>query len=153
MPNEMPEVSQMDLAYQIEKPDWVALKILIEEIEDELAQRRNNLLYCLSNWSLAITIFKKFEERQMVVGAPTARDKDYHRVILTGLLANGEKLLHELMKHEEIDTNNVGIELKNVQSSVNELRLNYAEWFSDMTGERKKGILGEVFGVEAWRRF
>jgi hypothetical protein len=148
MPDETPTVSQMDLDYVIEKPDWVALKILIEEIEDELGRSRNNLLFCLSNWFLAVTIFKKFEERQMVLSNPTARDRDYHRVILTGLLANGEKVLHELTRHQEIDSKNVGIDLKDVQASVNELRLSYAEWFSDIKDERKGAVLREVFGGE-----
>jgi len=139
---------QLDLAYSIEKPDWVALKILTEEIQDELAQNRNNLLYCLSNWFLAVTIFKRFEERQMVIGTPIQRDTEYHRVILTGILASGEKLLHELFKHTEVDTKNVGIELPDVQSAVNELRLCYAEWFNDMKPERKKEIMSEVFGVK-----
>jgi hypothetical protein len=140
---------QQDLAYTIEKPDWVALRILIEEIEDELAQNRRNLLYSLSNWFLGTTIFKRFEERQMVLCEPTPRDKEYHRVILTGLMASGEKLLHELMKHVEVDTKNVGVELSDVQAAVNEFRLKYAEWFSDMKPERKAEILGEAFGVKA----
>jgi len=147
----MPEpetFSQTDLAYNVEKPDWVALKILIEEIEDELAQRRSNLLFSLSNWFLAVNIFKRFEERQLVLGAPTQRDADYHRVILTGLMANGEKLLHEAIKHQEIDTKNIGVEFQDVQAAVNEFRLAYMEWFSDLKPERKAGVLREVFGVE-----
>ena len=138
----------MDLSYSIEKPDWVALTIVIEEIHEELAQSRRNLLYCLSNWFLAVTIFKRFEERQMVMGSPVSRDREYHRVNLTGILASGEKLLHELLKHVELDTRTVGIELQDVQAAVEELRMSYAEWFSDMTPDRKKQILAEVFGVE-----
>jgi hypothetical protein len=138
--------SQMDLAYSIEKPDWVALRILTEEIQDELAQSRLNLLYCLSNWLLAVTIFKRFEERQMVLGEPTARDREYHRVILTGILANGEKLLHELTKHQEADTSHVGIELEDVAAFVEDLRLSYSEWFSDIKSERKIRVMREVFG-------
>jgi hypothetical protein len=141
------EVAQMDLAYSIEKPDWVALKILTEEIQDELSQNRHNLLYCLSNWFMAVTIFKRFEERQMVTAEPSDRDRGYHRVVLTGILANGEKLLDELTRHQEVDTKNVGIELRDVQSAVEEFRLCYAEWFGDMKPERKKAILKEVFGV------
>jgi hypothetical protein len=141
--------NQMDLAYAIEKPDWVALKILTEEIQDELAQNRHNLLYCLSNWFMAVTIFKRFEERQMVMAEPTPRDRHYHRTSLTGMLANGEKLLHELARHQDVDTKNVGIELSDVQASVEELRLSYAEWFSDMKPERKAAILKGVFGVAA----
>lgn len=143
-----PEIAQPDLAFNVEKPDWVALQILIEEIGDELAQRRNNLLFSLSNWFMALGIFRKFEDRHIVMGNPSSRDKEYHRVFLTGLMANGEKLLHELNKHQEIDTKNVGIELRDLQSAVNELRLNYAEWFSDMKPERKEQVLREVFGVE-----
>jgi len=146
MPEQEP--SQLDLSYSIEKPDWVALTIVIEEIHEELAQSRRNLLYCLSNWFLAVTIFKRFEERQMVMGSPVSRDREYHRVNLTGILASGEKLLHELLKHVELDTRTVGIDLQDVQAAVEELRMSYAEWFSDMTPDRKKQILAEVFGVE-----
>ncbi len=139
--------AQMDLAYSIEKPDWVALKILTEEIQDELAQNRHNLLYCLSNWFMSITIFKRFEERQIVLAPPTDRDRDYHRVVLTGILANGEKLLHELTRHHEIDTKNIGISLADVQAAVEEFRLSYAEWFGGMKAERKKAILRGLLGV------
>ncbi len=142
------DTAQMDLAYSIERPDWVALKILSEEIQDELSQNRHNLLYCLSNWFMAITIFKRFDERQMVMSEPIARDKEYHRVVLTGLLANGEKLLHELSRHQEVDTKNVGIELRDVQLAINEFRLCYVEWFGDTKPERKEDILREIFGVE-----
>jgi hypothetical protein len=141
------EAAQMDLAYSIEKPDWVALKILTEEIQDELSQNRHNLLYCLSNWFMAVTIFKRFEERQMVIAEPTDRDRRYHRVLLTGLLANGEKLLDGLSRHSEVDTKNVGIDLGDVEAAVNEFRLCYAEWFSDAKPERKGAILKEIFGV------
>jgi len=141
------EVAQMDLAYSIERPDWVALKILTEEIQDELSQNRHNLLYCLSNWFMAVTIFKRFEERQMVASQPTERDKAYHRVVLTGILANGEKLLHELSRHQEVDTKNVGIDLGDVQSAVNEFRLCYAEWFGGMKPKRQEEILKEIFGA------
>jgi hypothetical protein len=138
--------SQMDLAYAIENPDWVALKILTEEIEDELSQNRHNLLYCLSNWFMAVTIFKRFEERQLVLEEPSQRDREYHRVTMTGLLANGEKLLHELNRHDEVDTAHVGIDLNDVSATVEDLRLSYAEWFSDMKAGRKADILREVFG-------
>ena len=143
------KLSQLDLAYAIEKPDWVALQILTEEIQEEMAQNRHNLLYSLSNWFLALTIFKRFQERQIVLGNPVNRDHEYHRVTLTGMLANGEKLLHELRKHQDVDTKHVGIALPDVEAAVNELRLSHAEWFSDMKPERKSEILREVFGVEA----
>jgi len=141
------EIAQMDLAYSIEKPDWVALKILTEEIQDEISQNRQNILYCLSNWLMAVTIFKRFEERQMVMAEPGERDKVYHRVLLTGILANGEKILHELSRHQQVDTRNVGIDLADVQATVNEFRLCYAEWFGDTKPDRKEAILKELFGV------
>lgn len=143
------QTDQMDLAYAIENPDWVALKILTEEIQDEISQNRHNLLYCLANWFMSVTIFKRFEERQMIMTQPTDRDRNYHRVVLTGILATGEKLLHELSRHQEIDTKNVGIETADFQAAVEEFRLNYAEWFGDMRPERKNSIIKDVFGVPA----
>ena len=59
-----------------------------------------------------------------------------------------QTIRQEATKHTEVDTKNVGIELPDVQSAVNELRLCYAEWFNDMKPERKKEIMSEVFGVK-----
>jgi hypothetical protein len=140
------DVSQLDLAYSIERPDWVAVKLLTEEIQDEISQNRANLLYCLANWLMAVNIFKRFEEQNLILKEPSARDREFHRVVLTGLLAVGEKLLHEFQRHSEIETAQLGVELAEVQSAVNEIRLAYQEWFSDMKPERKKAILLEVFG-------
>lgn len=68
---------------------------------------------------------------------------------LTGLLANGEKLLHELHKHQEVDTKNVGIELTDFEAAVEEFRICYAEWFGEMKPDRKAAILKGAFGVTA----
>ncbi len=147
MPTET--LSQSDLAFNVDKPDWVALQILLEEIEQELTLRRNALLFSLSNWFLAVGIFRKFEEREMIGSEPSPRDRQHHRAFLSHLLAHGERLFLELHKHTDIDPKHIGVDIGEVQATVEELRLKLAEWFQEMTDERRSQILREAFGVEA----
>ena len=84
----------------------------------------------------------------MVLAEPAERDKAYHRVVLTGVLANGEKLLHQIKRHEKVDPSNIGVQLEDVEATVGDLRLCYAEWFGDLKEERKKAIIHEVFGIK-----
>ena len=128
--------------------DWTALQVLNEENQEELAQDQHNLLYCISNWLMTVSVFKRFEERHLVFADAPPQDRARHRASLTQVLATGEKILQELESRPEIDPTPIGIPRSGVASVVRELRLNYAEQFGGMTESRKKEILAEVFGVQ-----
>src|SRR5260221_6792226 len=110
------------LNYNPESPDWVAVKILIDEVDQEITARRSHLLYRVTAWLLAIRIFKRVEERKIVLAEPAPRDIEYHRAFTSLLLGHGDFLLLELRKHEEIDPENIGVRFEDVAAHVEELR-------------------------------
>lgn len=142
----------MPAAEQIPFPgeaEWAVLHVLNEENAEKLGQNAHNLLYCISNWLMTASIFKRFEERRLVLSDPTPQDRGQHRAALTQLLATGEKILIELGQRPEVDLAPIGVDQKNLAAAIHELRLNYSEWFSGMTEGRKREIMEEVFGVPA----
>ena len=136
------------LNYNPETPDWVAVKILIEEVDEEIAARRSHLLFRVNAWILALRIFRKIEERKLILSDPVPRDSEYHRAFLSLLFGQGQMLLVELKRHEEIDSQHIGVPFEDIAAEVEELRYDYESRYGDMTAARRKEILREVFGVE-----
>jgi hypothetical protein len=136
------------LNYNPESPDWVAVKILIDEVEEEIAARRSHLLFRVNAWILALRIFRRIEERKFILSEPAPRDSEYHKAFTALLEGQGQVLLIELKRHEEIDSHNIGIPFEDISAQVDELRYDYESRYGDMTPARRSGVLREVFGVE-----
>ncbi|MBE0545164.1 MAG: hypothetical protein IH623_27825 [Verrucomicrobia bacterium] len=141
-------ISQPDLDFNIEQPDWVALRLLISKIDEEMAQQRKHLLMKVSNWFLAISLFREFEDKRFFLAEPADRDKEHHRAFLTHLMAQGEMLAMELRKHDDIDPKHIGLELTDIEATVQYLRDCHAGWFTDISDANKERILAEVFGEQ-----
>ncbi|MBI4663672.1 MAG: hypothetical protein HY735_33135 [Verrucomicrobia bacterium] len=136
---------QEDLNFSIEQPDWVALKMVLRKIEEDIRQRRKHLLMKLSNWFLAIEMLREFEDNHLFGSSPSPRDAEYHRVFLTQLLGWGEGLLLEL-KRSDVDPKHIGLVLDDVEACVAYLRDCYGQWYTDLTPQQKADILRECFG-------
>src|SRR5437667_4640281 len=108
MPTISPAQGEL-LNYNPETPDWVAVKILIDEIEKEITERRSHLLFRVSTWIMALRIFRNVEERRLILSDPAPRDTEYHKAFTSLLFGQGQVLLIELKRHEEIDPHNIGI--------------------------------------------
>lgn len=138
--------TQVDLDFNVENPDWVALKIVLSEIDQELRDRRRHLLMKVAHWFLAIKLFRKFEDLRLFVGEPTDRDKEYHRYFLTQLMAGGELLLIDLRRQADVDPGSIGIQLADVEANLCYLRDCHAQWYTDLSPTQKADILKECFG-------
>jgi len=136
------------LNYNPEMPDWAAVKILIEEVEEEIAARRSHLLFRVNAWLLALRIFRRIEEKKLILSDPVPRDQEYHKAFTAMLLGQGELLLLELRRHQEIDSINIGVPFEDIAAQVEELRYDDRSRYGGMTSERRKEILREVFGGE-----
>ena len=136
------------LSYNPESPDWVAVKILIDEVDEEITARRSYLLYRVTAWMLAVRIFRRVEERKLVLAEPAPGDIEYHRAFTSLLLGHGDFLLMELRRHEEIDTVHIGVRFEDVAAHVEDLRYDSISRYGDMTKARRADILREVFGAE-----
>jgi hypothetical protein len=132
--------------YKVDERDWSAVKLLVEELEQELAERRNHLLFRITAWCFALKVFKRVEAEKVVLRPPSDRDSKYHRAIIAFLRGCGEILLVELSAHQEIDPERVGISFAALAAMVEELKISEREWYGDMTEARRREILNDAFG-------
>ncbi len=139
--------NQPEFEYKVDERDWSAVKLLVEELEQELAERRNHLLFRITAWCFALKVFKRVESEKMVVGQPLERDSKYHKALIAFLRGCGEVLLVELGAQQEIDSMQVGFSYADLAAMVEELKISEREWYGDMTKERRAEILNDVFGT------
>jgi len=138
--------NQSEFEYKVDERDWSAVRLLVEELEQELAEKRNHLLYRITAWYFGLKVFKRVESEKMVLRQPVERDSKYHKAIIAFLRGCGEVLLVELSTHQEIDPVRVGINFADLAAMVEELKISEREWYGDMTEERRVEILNNVFG-------
>ena len=139
---------QSEFDYKVDERDWSAVKLLVEELEQELAQRRSHLLFRITAWYFALKVFRRVETDKMILKPPTDRDAKYHRAMLAFLRGCGEVLMVELSTHQEIDPQKIGISYANFSAMVEDLRMSERQWYGDMTGSRRAEILNDVFGTK-----
>ncbi len=140
------ESLQPHFDFNLSPPDWVAVRMLVAEIEQEISERRGNLLYRLSLWLCAVKMFRRTEEKKLILVDPQPRDVQFHRVLLTSLLGFGESLLLDVLDHTEVDPKHLGLQVEDLRAMVETLRMNYTEWYSDMTPARREAALREIVG-------
>jgi len=137
---------QPEFDYKVDERDWTAVRLLVEELEQELAERRNHLLFRVTAWYFAVKVFKRVEGEKMVLRKPTGRDSKYHHAILAFLRGCGEILLVEVGGHATIDPAVIGIGFADIVAMVEELKMSERERYGDMTEARRSEILNDVFG-------
>ena len=129
--------------------DWVPVKMLLQEMEKELVERRMHLLRRLATWLNAVAIFKRIEHRKIIAveGPVSHRDLEFHRALLTLLLGLGENLVLELKDHRKIDPENIGLKFEDVLAMVEEMRMDYQTFHGGMTEAKRDTVLSDVFGI------
>jgi hypothetical protein len=135
------------LTYNLESPDWVAVKALLDEVDEGIVARRSHVLFRVNAWLLAVRVFRRVEERRIVLGEPAPRDFEYHRAFASLLIGHGEILLLELKRHEEIEPEHIGVRFEDIAAHVQDLRYDQRSRYGGMTIERRDEILQEVFSV------
>jgi len=59
--------TQQELEYKVDERDWTAVRLLVEELEQELAERRNHLLFRITAWQFALKVFRRVESEKLVI--------------------------------------------------------------------------------------
>ena len=114
---------QSEFDYKVDERDWSAVKLLVEELEQELAQRRSHLLFRITAWYFALKVFRRVETEKMVLKASLERDSRYNRAVLAFLRGCGEVKLVELKNHTEVDPERIGISYADLSAMVEDLRM------------------------------
>lgn len=134
-------LGQGDFDFNIEQPDWVALRILMARIEQDAASRRKHLLRKVSDWFLALDMLRDFEVQHFVDDEPQPRDREYMRVFLTQMMAQGERLQLDLDRTTEISPQAIGIGPGEVGANVQYLRDKYARQYFEVESSRAAQII------------
>lgn len=140
----LPHATQPDFDFNVEQPDWVALRMLLAKIQEEESNRRKHLLRKVSDWFLALDMLRDFELLRCVDQEPQTRDRDYQRVFVMQLLAQGERLQLELGKAREIELPAIGISEQEVVANVQFLRDKYSRLYIEIGASRKQEILAAL---------
>lgn len=146
----MPLKTEPDLFhsdFNTDPRDWQAVRLLCDELEAEMAERRRHLLRRLCDWLTLLSVFRAIEERKIILADPGHRDMEFHRALLTSLLGSGELLLVDLREHTKVDPEHVGISFKDFEAHVTQLRYDLRMRHGDMTDAGRQQILSDVFPV------
>ena len=84
----------------------------------------------------------------MVLQDPTPTDLRYHRTWLATLIAEGERLVTEVLRDGELPDNPAHIKPSDVEAAVESLRITEAEWYGEMSDARKAELWKGVFNVQ-----
>ncbi len=135
--------------FAVDPQDWLPVKLLLQELEKELVERRMHLLRRLSTWLNSVAIFKRIEGRKIIAmeGQISHRDLEYHRALLTLLLGLGENLVLELRDHRKVDPEHLGLKFEDVVAMVEGMRMDLHTYHGGMTQRRRETILSDVFGI------
>ena len=132
--------------YLSDPRDWQAIRILCDEIEAEMAERRRHLLRRVCDWLTLLSVFRAIEEKKLIIREACPRDMEFHRAIITSILGSGELLLLDLREHTGIDPLAIGVSFEDFEAHVRMLRYDLRARHGDLTPEAKKAILSDVFG-------
>jgi hypothetical protein len=146
VPESVAATLQPDLDFNLENPDWVALRLVLRKIDEELADNRKHLFRKVANWFMGLELFREFEVNREDASPLAGRDLEFYRTALTTLMAQGENLVIGLRGHSETDREIVGFSVQDVVSNVDFLRLKYSSRFMEIGDVRRQAILQEVLG-------
>ncbi|MEW6305361.1 MAG: hypothetical protein AB1705_17935 [Verrucomicrobiota bacterium] len=132
------------------EPRWRAVGLVIDQNTRDLISRRYGLLHETISWFKTIELFRDAEGERMIDRDPTPSDLRQHKVWISQLIAEGERLVAEIKEHG-LSRNQAGIKLSDVEATVEELYSTQVQWHGKMTRERKAELWEKVFHVKAPR--
>ena len=143
---------QIDLNLQSQEfasdpKDWMALRMLLDEIDKEMRLQREALLMRVAQWLIAHNIFRKVEKKKLIMTEPGARDMEFHDTLASGLVGSGKLLILELREHTEVDPRHLGLRFEDFRATVAAVERDLAMWHSGMTEKRAEAILTSTFGA------
>lgn len=110
-------------------------------------EKRFGVLMEAFGWITTVVFFRQAESETMYLSEPTDVDRRYHRNILASLIGKGENLLTRIHLSGGLPENADGIKAEDIDATLEELRNTEAQWYGDMSEERRALILKEVFDV------
>jgi hypothetical protein len=125
---------------------WEAVEYVVDF---GLRAHKLGLLAALINWVIAVRFFREAESARMYLQEPSGPDRLFHQAMLASLIGEGRRLLAQIHARGGLPDNEMGMKPQDVDAMAEELENTRVQWYGDMTDERRRQVLEEVFRAEA----
>jgi hypothetical protein len=141
-------VAQAELEFrELRATDWLFVKKLLQDLQEEFARKERFLLLITSRWMIALELFRFCEELTVLQpGNASETDEAYHRGILAILRGLGVLLTNDLKNREEISLDQLNITFADIDAMVQELQYDEAMHYGLATPERLEEIQSRLNG-------
>jgi hypothetical protein len=141
------QLAQPELeSLEARQTDWIFVRKLLQDIQEDFARKQRFLLRVAGRWLTALELFRFLEEIVFQDGQASETDRVYHKASLRILHSQGELVLHDLKRHEDIPIDQLGISYDDLSALVAELAYDEAMRYGTTTQERLKDLGAELFG-------
>ena len=127
-------------------PPWQAVASIVEHNTRDLITRRFSLGSEVASWFKALALFREAETARLMENEPTPEDLNWHRVLVTTLLADGERLLADWAMSGPATADRIA--RADLEAAVRGLYSTQSTWHGDLSAEQRKAIIREVFNVD-----
>jgi hypothetical protein len=125
---------------------WQNVAETIDRNHDTFLQQRTPTAENFDLWLAAVDLLRQAEEDRLVMRQPSSEDLTQHRVWLTSLIAEGERLMSQTRGIQTIA--GAAFTLNDVKATLEMLYLSQREWHGSRLSEaRRREILKTVFHV------
>ena len=125
-------------------PRWSAVAFMLDF---QSREKRLGLLAETLAWFASVAFFRRTETETHYLADPSDLERRYHKSILASLIGQGERLLTRIPEARGLPENTDTVKAEDVEATMEELRNTQAQWYGDMTAQRREQILRELFHV------
>lgn len=133
----------------LEPPRWEAVGTVIDQNQRDFLAGRYSLAEDVIAWFKAVDLFRDTQDERMILREPGADDLRQHKTWVASLIAEGERLVTEVLARGGLEEGSVRFKLADVEATLEMLYLSQREWHGPkMPDARRREILKAVFNVE-----
>lgn len=133
----------------LEPPRWDTVGTVIDQNQRDFLAGRYSLAEDVIAWFKAVDLFRNTQDERMILREPTADDLRQHKTWVASLVAEGERLLTEMLARGGVPESAARFKLADVEATLELLYLWQREWHGPkIPAVRRREILKAVFNVE-----
>lgn len=133
----------------LEPPRWEAVGTVIDQNQRDFLAGRYSLAEDMIAWFKAVDLFRDTQDERMILRVPEADDLRQHKTWVAGLIAEGERLVTEVLARGGLTEGGARFKLADAEATLEMLYLAQREWHGPkMPDARRREILKAVFNVE-----
>jgi len=134
------------MAEVLEPPRWQTVGAMIDQNQRDFLAHCQSLSEDVLAWFKATDAFRAIQDDRMILQKPTAGDLRQHRTWVASLIAEGERLVTEVLARSSPTDNREEFQVADVEATLELLYLWQREWHGPkMSAAKRQNILKDIF--------